>query len=179
MPEIQIRPAIATDVNYLMALDHHFRTEYVWQMEIDTDPNKIDVQFRRTRLPRAVRHPYPRDPEGLADNWTHRSGLLVAVHDGNPVGYIALMVEVIPKTALATDLAVALRMRRQGIGTALVLAALDWAAHHQCRQLWLEMQSKNYPAIAMAQKLGFDFCGYSDHYYPNQDIALFFTRAAK
>jgi ribosomal protein S18 acetylase RimI-like enzyme len=41
--------------------------------------------------------------------------------------------------------------------------------------MFLDMQSKNYPAIRLAQKMGFVFSGYSDHYYPNQDIALFFS----
>ena len=39
-----------------------------------------------------------------------------------------------------------------------------------------EMQSKNYPGISMANKLGYEFCGYSDRYYTNQDIALFFAK---
>jgi len=38
------------------------------------------------------------------------------------------------------------------------------------------MQSKNNPAIRMANKLGFSFCGFRDHYFPNQDLALFFSR---
>ena len=36
------------------------------------------------------------------------------------------------------------------------------------------MQSKNNPAIRLAQKMGFAFAGYSDRYYRDQDIALFF-----
>jgi len=39
------------------------------------------------------------------------------------------------------------------------------------------MTSKNYAAIRLSQKLGFEFCGYNDHYYLTQDIALFFGRA--
>jgi hypothetical protein len=42
-------------------------------------------------------------------------------------------------------------------------------------QLFLEMQSKNIPAIRLATKMGSVFSGYSDRYYPNQDIALFFA----
>jgi hypothetical protein len=38
------------------------------------------------------------------------------------------------------------------------------------------MQPKNYPAICLAQKLGFDLCGYNDRYFANQDIALFFAK---
>jgi RimJ/RimL family protein N-acetyltransferase len=38
------------------------------------------------------------------------------------------------------------------------------------------MSSKNNSAIRLAQKLGFEFCGYNDQYYENKDIALFFGR---
>ena len=177
MPEIQVRPAIATDLPFLMKIDHRYRTDFVWQMDLQMDQSDIDVRFRKTRLPRAVRHDYPRDPETLADDWTHRSGLLVALNEGTPIGYVGMMLGIIPQTALASDLAVANRFRRRGVGTALVLAAEDWSAHHRARQMWLEMQSKNYPAINFAQKMGYEFSGYSDRYYPNQDIALFFAKS--
>jgi RimJ/RimL family protein N-acetyltransferase len=41
------------------------------------------------------------------------------------------------------------------------------------------MQSKNQAYIRLAQKFGYDFCGYNDQYYPTQDVALFFGRAVK
>jgi RimJ/RimL family protein N-acetyltransferase len=43
----------------------------------------------------------------------------------------------------------------------------------------LETQSKNHPCIRLAQKFGYEFCGYNDRYYPTQDVALFFGRALK
>jgi len=66
--------------------------------------------------------------------------------------------------------------RGKGIGTALILAAQDWGMERNCRRAIVEMQSKNYPAIQLIRKLGYEFCGYSDQYYLNQDIALFFAR---
>jgi ribosomal protein S18 acetylase RimI-like enzyme len=42
----------------------------------------------------------------------------------------------------------------------------------------LEIQTKNHPAISFAQKHGFQFCGYNERYYPNGDIALFFSRSS-
>jgi len=32
------------------------------------------------------------------------------------------------------------------------------------------------PAVRLVQKMGFEFSGYHDRYYANQDIALFFTK---
>ena len=40
----------------------------------------------------------------------------------------------------------------------------------------MEMQSRNDPAVSLAEKLGLTFCGFRDNYFPNQDMALFFSR---
>jgi ribosomal protein S18 acetylase RimI-like enzyme len=122
---------------------------------------------------------YPRPPGQLSQDWTQRTGLLVALLEEAPVGYVALTLDMAPITAWATDLAVIRRLRRQGIGSSLLLAAQEWGESHDCRRLVVEMQPKNYPAIQMAQKLGFDFCGYNDRFYANHDIALFFAKSLR
>jgi len=176
MPEIEIRPAIASDIPALMAIDPTYTSDFVWQMEISVEDSQVSVSFREIRLPRSVRVEYPRSVQALAEGWTERHGLLVALLQGEPVGYVSLMLNIAPHTAWVTDLAVVRRLRRQGIGSALLLAAQEWGENHACRRILLELQPKNHAAIHMAQKLGFDFCGYNDLYYTNHDIALFFAR---
>jgi len=80
-------------------------------------------------------------------------------------------------TAWVDNLAVATAYRRQGIGTALLNKAGEWARQRGLRRLMLEIQTKNHPAICFCQKNGFAFCGFNDRYYTNQDIALFFARS--
>jgi GNAT superfamily N-acetyltransferase len=58
---------------------------------------------------------------------------------------------VIPKTIWITDLAVREDTRRKGIASGLVVSAQDWAVQRGMRRVIIEMQSKNYPAIKMAQ----------------------------
>ncbi|MEW6716169.1 MAG: GNAT family N-acetyltransferase [Chloroflexota bacterium] len=176
MPSIEVRPAISTDVQWLIAMDHSYTTEYVWQMEEEVDNSQVTVTFREVRLPRSVRVGYPRRTAKLEDDWQQRSALLVAVLEGMVVGYASLMEGVAPESVWVTDLAVVSAQRRRGVGTALLLASQKWAEQMKKKRLVLEMQSKNHPAIRLAQKLGYEFCGFSDHYYPNQDIALFFSR---
>ena len=79
--------------------------------------------------------------------------------------------------AWVTDLIVAPEWRRQGAASELLMAAQTWALKRGIRRLILEMQSKNQPCIRLAQKFGYEFCGYNDQYYPTQDVALFFGRA--
>ncbi len=179
MPEIQIRPAAETDIPKLVTLDHDYISDYVWQMDILTEEGQIGVSFRQVRLPRSVRVEYPRHPKKLIDDWEERQVLLVACMESEPVGYLSAMRNIAPATTWVTDLVVVRRMRRQGIGSALVLAAQEWSRHTRTYRIVLEMQPKNYPAISLAQKLGFDFCGYNDRYYANHDIALFFARSLR
>jgi ribosomal protein S18 acetylase RimI-like enzyme len=84
-----------------------------------------------------------------------------------------------PVTAWVTDLVVMRRVRRQGIGSGLVLAGMEWAKQRGLDRIVLEMQPKNYPAICLAYKLGFAFCGYNDRYYVTRDIALFFAKSVR
>lgn len=186
MPQIEIRPAIASDIPALMALDSHYISDHVWQMEFRqaSEDGQVGepfhtISFHQVRLPRSVRVEYPRSPRLLGMDWTQRSGLLVALLKGQPIGYVSLMLNIAPFTTWATDLVVERRLRRQGIGTALLLAALEWAMNMDTRNLILEMQPKNYPAIQLAMKLGFDLCGCNDRYYANHEIAIFFGKSLR
>jgi ribosomal protein S18 acetylase RimI-like enzyme len=170
-----IRLAISSDIQQLMDLDHHFSTDYVWQMGLEKQQDVILASFREVRLPRPMRVTYPRDPLLLADEWTHKSLLLVIEVDDLILGYLALVTGHVPNTGWVTDLVIGPQFRRQGLATQLVHHARAWLADRGFSSMILEMQSKNYPAIALARKMGFQFSGYSDHYYPDQEIALFFT----
>jgi len=177
MPAVEIRPAKENDIPQLVRLDHSYTTDHVWQMDFEIGEEQFTATFRRVRLPRAVRVDYPRSPRKLTEDWFNRAGLLIAAVEGEIVGYASLTVESVPQTIRLTDLTVTSGMRRRGIASALVLASLEWTAtqpHH--RRLVVEMQPKNDPAISLALKLGFDFCGYADHHFPNGDTALFFTK---
>jgi ribosomal protein S18 acetylase RimI-like enzyme len=177
MSQVQIRPAVSTDLPNLMALDHTCASDYVWQMEIDHDEEQAQVSFRKIRLPRTVVVSYPRQVGLLSETWNRRIiGLLVAVIEQKEVGYIRINDALIPHTAWITDLVVSARLRRQGIAARLILSAQAWALERGNTRIQIEMSSKNYPASALSAKMGYEFCGYNDQYYETQDIAIFFGR---
>ena len=176
MPEIEIRPAIESDIPALARIEHAYKSSYCWQMELTSQEREITANFREIRLPRQITVEYPRKPELLLQDWTRRAGLLTGVLEGVPITYISISEGLSPSTAWVTDLAVAPTFRRKGIATAMVLAGQEWARSRHNRRMVLEMQSKNMPAIRLALRLGFEFCGYNDLYYSNQDIALFFAQ---
>src|SRR4030042_1312366 len=185
MPEIEIRPPTSADIPKLVEMDHDYMSDHVWQMEVQHESGQIprdrrvEVFFRQLKLPSSVRVEYPRSPSELTNDWKDRSCLFVAAIQGELVGYASMMLNSSTRTSWMTDLVVIRRLRRQGIGSALVLAGQDWARHKRCYRMLLEMQPKNYPAICLAQKLGYDLCGYNDHYFPNHDIALFFSNTLR
>jgi len=179
MPSFEVRPAIANDLPRLMAMGHSCISDYVWQLEVRRESNQVTASFREVRLPRSVEVAYPRAPFTLADEWTKRDAVFVALHESEPVGYICVMEEHASSIAWVTDIVVAPERRRQGMGSALLTAAQNWALERGVRRLVVEMQSKNQACIRLAQKFGYEFCGYNDQYYPTQDVALFFGRALK
>jgi ribosomal protein S18 acetylase RimI-like enzyme len=180
MPEIKIRPAVASDLSNLVKIEHSYFSQFVWQMDRVLEDGQINVNFRQTRLPRPVRVEYS-GPLSLLhqENWSRYQAVLIATVVEIPVGYIGISNQFEARTLWVTDCAVREDMRRQGIGTTLILAAQEWGVENGFRKAILEMQSKNHPAIQLARKLGYEFCGYNDHYFPNQDIALFFSRSLR
>lgn len=175
MADINIRPAISTDIPKMISLDHNYATGYVWQMTIDLTDTQTQVSFREVRLPRDVHVNYPRNFSKMVDDWTKRDLLLLAEENEVVRGYISVRVGLAPASAWVEDLVVDRIHRRNGIGSALVLAAQDWCGKKGIHRLTVEMQPKNYPAIQFVYKLGFEFSGYNDQYYQNQEIAIFFS----
>jgi ribosomal protein S18 acetylase RimI-like enzyme len=178
MEAIQIRPAAASDLPQLMGLDHTSTTDRVWQLELRRDQRVPEVTaiFREVRLPRPVTLNYPNDPFALADVWKRKAFLWSAISGTHAVGYLGL-VEPRAGVAWITDVVISPGFRRKGIASKLLEAAHEWCVEMGDHKIFFEMQSKNYPAIMLAQKHGYEFCGYNDRYYSSQDITLAFMRA--
>ena|SRR5919109_1161088 len=175
----EIRPAVASDLPRMMSIDHSSLSDYVWQLELRREASQVVASLREVRLPRSIEVRYPRNPSSLVDEWTRRDLVLVALHDGIPVGYLCAVEERASAVAWVIDMVVAPSQRRKGAASALLTATQTWASERSVHRLILEMQSKNHGCIRLAQKFGYDFCGYNDQYYPTQDVALFFGRTIK
>lgn len=175
MSELQIRNTISTDLARLGKIDHTIQSEYVWQLDLRREPGQVDAIFREVRLPRSVQIDHPRPAAELSDIW-HTSPMLTAMLKNEAIGYIRFSDQMIPHGVWITDVVVARDLRRNGIARKLIAAAQAWSAQKGLQRTIIETQSKNYPAIRMFYKLGFEFCGYNDIYYSTRDIALFFSR---
>jgi len=176
---LHVRPAESKDLDVCAALDHSFATDSVWQMESREENGVLTTTFRVSRLPREVRVNYPRQDEGLLAGWQRCDEFVVLEDEGRVRGYAAMTAETEHGIARVGDLVVDRSCRRRGFGTALLRAAAQWGHEQHLAWLEVEMQTKNYPAIRFCQSRGLTFCGYNDHYWPNQDIALFFGESLR
>lgn len=177
---LKIRSALAPDIQRLMGFKHTCESDYVWQLDLQKAKAQISVSLRQVRLPRPVTVTYPREQFSLADEWKKTSKTFVALSpDGMPVGYIRLIEQVAAASVWVLDLVVNAGARRKGVATALLKSIEGWAFDRQHQQLFVEMSSKNNPAISLMQKNGFEFSGYNDHYYATQDVSLFFGKLLK
>jgi ribosomal protein S18 acetylase RimI-like enzyme len=171
-----IRPAIATDIPALIALDHSVQSEYVWQLDLRHEGPQTSVTLREVRLPRPIRVEYPRRLSMLADEWHLRSAFWVLLEGNAPAGYLTLQAEPALELARVSDLVIAPPLRRRGLASYLLKLAQAWAVEHELTRLMLEVPAKNHPAIRLAQKHLFEFCGYNEAYYPSREVTLFFCK---
>ena len=174
---MQVYPAELVDLNTCCQINTSYTTDYVWQMRTGGDERATNIYFDTIRLPRPMRVEYPRSSDELFENWRQEHCFLTVRNlEEELVGFIDAQPYTWQNTLWVSNLVVAPSYRRQGFGTALLNAATEWALSRQLGRLTLEIQTKNHPAISFAQKHGFQFCGFNERYYPNGDIALFFSR---
>jgi GNAT superfamily N-acetyltransferase len=148
-------------------------------MERRSDGGWQSISFREAKLPREVHVDYPRQDEGLVAAWHERDTFFVALHAGRVCGYTAVTAQVEHATAWVGDLVVDVPMRRRGVGTSLLLEIGKWSREQRLSRIVMAVQTKNWPAIRFCQSRRLSFCGYNDHFWPNQDIALFFGETVR
>ncbi len=174
---MHVYQAELTDINDCHQFDLSYTTDYVWQMQTREQGRTIYVSFDTVRLPRPMQVEYPRPADELATHWQQHDCFLVAKNSmGNSVGFLDAQAQLFQERLWIFNLAVNRSERQRGVGTVLLKSAHRWALQQGIHQIMLEIQTKNHPAISFAQKHGFQFCGYNELYYPNGDIALFFSR---
>jgi putative acetyltransferase len=95
------------------------------------------------------------------------AAVFVAEDDGRIVGRLSIARDQHPASRHVADLGlmVAMSHRRQGIGTKLLEAALDWARHSEVRKLELHVFPHNEAAIRLYERFGFVREGYRRGHY--------------
>jgi RimJ/RimL family protein N-acetyltransferase len=99
------------------------------------------------------------------------AAVFVAEDGGVIVGRLSIARDQHPASRHVADLGlmVAASHRRQGIGTRLLEAALDWARHSGVRKIELHVFPWNTGAIALYERFGFVQEGYRKEHYRRGD----------
>ena len=179
-----LRTADLADLGPCLELDADSQTDHVWQMDEREENGGRVVRFQTVRLPRVMHVAYPRQRDDLLRAWEGNATVLVMADkradEDDPVpprilAYAELQTCAWQNAGWISHLIVDRPHRRRGIATAMLQASKLWARKEGASRLLVSVQTKNYPAICFCEKNGFVFCGYNDRYYPNRDIALFFS----
>lgn len=178
---MRIRPAELADLETILALDHSYATDHVWQMSGQNTAAEHTATFRLVRLPRQIRAASPYDQQTLRRCLYRCDYLWVMQAPANQevYGYIGMALTPWHNTGWIPAFAVAPHMRRKGIGTQLLQAAIAQARMAGLASVTLDLPTKNYPATRFCQTRGMRFSGYAENYYAGRDIALFFTYRIK
>ena len=105
-----------------------------------------------------------------AEEKNRNSVTLAAECDGRAAGFINFWI-LRPQVQLNT-LAVSKAFLRRGAAGALIGKLLEYAAKNLCREVDLEVNEHNAPALALYQRHGFELVGRRPKFYNNADDAL-------
>jgi RimJ/RimL family protein N-acetyltransferase len=151
MSEVQVRPAVPADAQALVDLAR----------AVGGEPERwliSDSTWRGTgeerRYLKALRR-YPHAAVFVAESSTGIVGRLSIARDSHPASH----------HVADLGLMVAAGWRRQGIGWALLEAAVEWARGIGIRKLELHVFPHNLPAIALYEEFGFRREGYRKEHY--------------
>lgn len=153
-----VRPAEPGDAEPLTRLAEAVSAEpEAWLISADGEWRSVGDERRYLK---AVRR-YPHAAVYVAER----------VRDGAIVGRLSLARDTHPASAHVADLGlmVASDFRRQGVGRALLEAAVDWARGAGVRKLELHVFPWNEPAIALYERFGFEREGFRKGHYRRAD----------
>jgi RimJ/RimL family protein N-acetyltransferase len=104
-------------------------------------------------------------------SWMEGVTYFAARRDGHVVGVIGCELE--QGSCQLVALAVDPELRRQGVGSSLLAAALDWAKHSETPEVWAEVLSRFTAAGALLAHLGFKESGVLHKHQWREDVRLF------
>lgn len=150
-PAFTVRPAVEGDLDAMMALRAEVAAEGKWiGAELP-----LDIEGDRERL-------RPGRPD---------CGSFVVVDDDG--GLIAnLGIELASYGVAHLGMCVADGWRGQGVGRALMTAAIDWARHAGAHKVELQMWPHNEAARLLYERVGFVQEGYLRRHYPRKNGEL-------
>jgi ribosomal protein S18 acetylase RimI-like enzyme len=172
---MQIRPIIPTDLDGLREIDGTVESsDYLhveqsgegisvgWKLEkrplreklIASNPLSDETQFAAKQLATGA-------DEGLA---------LVVEHENLPVGLLIAQPRYDQHALEVIDLRIDYEHRRQGLATAMIYQAINFARERELRAVMVQTRTNNLPASQFLLKTSFDLAGIDTRRHSNHDL---------
>ena len=178
-----VRDGTEDDIAACLALDSRYETGHVLQVYLHGHESQgWNISLQRERMPRPVELSHPVHRSLIRRALTQEACFLVAEgrdEDKPFLGCLVLLPDQEHGFGLIQSLVVSGKARRQQVGLRLLAASRTWAKEKDLTRLMAEVQTKNAPAISFLEAAGFSFCGFNDHYFSDESIALFFSLPLK
>ncbi len=169
---INVRAAVEADLPALTRLDLTYPADRYLAIARSGETPELAFELRwKNRVPARMAVYAQPALEWLREALGRADLFMVAEVEGQPVGYLMIVVPKWTDAAEITDLAVDIAVRRMGAGRALVAAAETWALGRGHRSLRVEPRADNHAAICFYGALGFRLAGFNDRLYTNNDDA--------
>jgi GNAT superfamily N-acetyltransferase len=153
-----------------------YTTEEYFDVKIEKVNNSFHVDFIRTKLKEPISH-YPEEydfPDKLYQEHWEKAYAWGVVEENEGKQELAACIETCPEEwsnrLMVTELWVHEKLRRKGIGHALMAVAKQQANLEHRRAIILETQSCNVSAISFYLQEGFELIGFDSCCYSNRDI---------
>ena len=104
-------------------------------------------------------------------SWMEGVTYFAARRDGRMIGAVGC--EIADGSCRLLHLAVDPESRRQGVATALVAAALEWAKRNQCHSVWVEALARFSAAAELLRHEKFEESGVLHRHFLAEDVRLF------
>lgn len=177
---IIIRSATMNDAPLLARMNLNFESETVFCATIDdqlrTTNEAAAIAFQEVRLPKRDTIAFQRPPKEFFEMKLRADEVVAATIENTPVGFLHLDIDAERSCLRLCTGGVASDQRNAGVGLALLNHAETTAKKLELKRITAALQSKNAPAIAFIQKQGYRLSGYEEFYFPNLELALFFTK---
>lgn len=153
-----------------------YTTEEYFDVKIEKADNSFRADFVKTKLKEPISH-YPEEydfPDKLYQEHWAKAYAWGIVEENEGKQELLACIETCPEDwsnrLMVTELWVHEKLRRKGIGHALMAVAKQQANLEHRRAIILETQSCNVPAISFYLQEGFELIGFDSCCYSNRDI---------
>lgn len=153
-----------------------YTTEKYFDVKIEKTGEHFRADFVKTKLTEPISH-YPEEydfPDKLYQDHWDKAYAWGITEENNGNTELTACIETCPEDwsnrLIVTELWVHEKLRRKGIGHALMALAKQQANLEHRRAIILETQSCNVPAICFYLQEGFEFIGFDSCCYSNRDI---------